>query len=142
MIKFLFPVVMVFFITIASFPLFNNKKTKYPPNFPVTCIEYFDKFYVYIKKMEDSKRFDKETLSAFNWLRNSQISKIIKSHSTHDKTNGEKYNCLFPNPDFFYAIDNADNLTQDELENILSTKHIKELYILNKTRLRPVFSRF
>jgi|GEM_PF-6107728 len=93
--------------------------------------------------MEASKRFDKETLAAFDWLRRSQISKTTKSHPTHDKINDEKYNCSsFVDLDFFYAIDNMDNLTQDELENLLSTKHIKELYILNKQWLKLAPFRF
>jgi len=45
--------------------------------------------------MEISKRFDKETLSAFYWLRHSQISMALKRYSANGEANNEKYDCSF-----------------------------------------------
>jgi len=106
----------------------HREKIKYPKDFPAECIEYFDRWGVYLKKMENSKRFDAETMTAFKAHRDTVFSIVAEGRRFFTTPERKKNYCLLNerSTEVFDPLDNMDNLTQAELEEAMNVEYIKQ----------------
>jgi len=108
----------------------NADNVKYPKDFPQACIAYFNKWNIYLNKMEGSKRFDAETVAAFKSHRDSVLAMLAEKRSLFATDEQKKSYCLLDerSDTFFKPIDNMHNMTQAELEKAMLLEYIKKLH--------------
>jgi len=101
----------------------------YPENFPEECVEYFERWGSYIKKVEASGRLDDEALTLLKHHRKMVFKHLSEKRKGFHETLEKKKQYCEGNErgSMFAAIDNMDALTQEELEEELDLEFSRQV---------------